>query len=61
MRRRALVEGLAPRVRDLFVGLHANLPAGIHYRSDIKAGFALATKVLGKVVERAENDGSRMK
>jgi DNA replication and repair protein RecF len=33
MRRRALVDGLAPRVRSLFVGLHANLAAEIRYRS----------------------------
>ncbi len=33
MRRRALVEGLAPRVRTLFVSLHADLAAEIRYRS----------------------------
>jgi DNA replication and repair protein RecF len=33
MRRRTLVAGLAPRVKELFVGLHADLPAEIRYRS----------------------------
>jgi DNA replication and repair protein RecF len=33
MRRRQLVAALAPRVRDLFVGLHADLGAEIRYRS----------------------------
>jgi DNA replication and repair protein RecF len=34
MRRRALVAALAPRVTELFVGLHADLQAEIRYRSD---------------------------
>jgi DNA replication and repair protein RecF len=33
MRRRAVVEALAPRVRDLFVALHADLAAEIRYCS----------------------------
>lgn len=33
--------------------------AGIHYRSDIEAGFTLAQQVLGKIVDRAERDGSK--
>jgi membrane-associated phospholipid phosphatase len=33
--------------------------AGIHYRSDIVAGFELARKVAGAVIERARVDGSR--
>ena len=32
--------------------------AGIHYRSDIEAGFAMAQQVVRKIVERAESDGS---
>jgi len=33
--------------------------AGIHYRSDVVAGFELARKVAGAVIERARVDGSR--
>jgi hypothetical protein len=33
--------------------------AGIHYRSDVAAGFELARKVAGAVIERARVDGSR--
>ncbi len=33
--------------------------AGIHYRSDLVAGFELARKVAGAVIERAQVDGSR--
>jgi len=32
--------------------------AGIHYRSDIEAGWEMARKLLRKAVERAESDGS---
>jgi membrane-associated phospholipid phosphatase len=33
--------------------------AGIHYRSDIEAGFAMAQQVVRKIVEHAESDGSK--
>ncbi len=33
--------------------------AGIHYRSDVVAGFELARTVAGAVIERAQADGSR--
>lgn len=33
--------------------------AGIHYRSDIAAGFELARKVAGAVIQRARMDGSQ--
>lgn len=33
--------------------------AGIHYRSDVVAGYELARKVVGAVIERARVDGSR--
>jgi membrane-associated phospholipid phosphatase len=32
--------------------------AGIHYRSDIETGWEMARRLLQKVVERAESDGS---
>jgi DNA replication and repair protein RecF len=34
MRRRSLTAALAPRVGDIFVAIHADLPARIRYRSD---------------------------
>jgi membrane-associated phospholipid phosphatase len=33
--------------------------AGIHYRSDVEAGWEMARKLLQKIIERAESDGSR--
>jgi hypothetical protein len=33
--------------------------AGIHYRSDIETGWEMGRKLLQKVVERAESDGSQ--
>lgn len=33
--------------------------AGIHYRSDVVAGFELARKVAGAVIQRARMDGSQ--
>lgn len=33
--------------------------AGIHYRSDVEVGWAMSRKLLQKVVERAESDGSK--
>jgi hypothetical protein len=32
---------------------------GIHYRSDIVAAWDMARRLLAKVIERAESDGSR--
>jgi membrane-associated phospholipid phosphatase len=36
----------------------ARIWAGIHYRSDVAAGFELARKVANAVIERARVDGS---
>jgi membrane-associated phospholipid phosphatase len=64
--RTGLLAYLLPRHADYYLQLGDEIAwsrmwAGIHYRSDIEAGVALAKKVLERVVERAENDGSRMK
>ncbi|MFN0170616.1 MAG: vanadium-dependent haloperoxidase [Bryobacteraceae bacterium] len=40
------------------VGL-SRIWAGIHYRSDVQVGWEMARKLLQKVVERAESDGSK--
>jgi len=37
---------------------NARLWAGIHYRSDLEAGFAVAHGVSGLVIAHAEADGS---
>jgi membrane-associated phospholipid phosphatase len=64
--RTGLLAYLFPRDADYYLQLgeeigSSRMWAGIHYRSDIEAGFALAKNVLAKVVEHAENDGSRIR
>ncbi|MGH9627591.1 MAG: vanadium-dependent haloperoxidase [Bryobacteraceae bacterium] len=38
---------------------HSRMWAGIHYRSDIEAGWEMASKLFQKIVARAESDGSQ--
>jgi membrane-associated phospholipid phosphatase len=57
---------LFPREADHYrrvaeeIGL-SRIWAGIHYRSDVEVGWEMARKLLQKVVERAESDGSGQK
>jgi hypothetical protein len=37
----------------------ARLWGGVHFPSDIRVGLALGRRVAQRVIERAENDGSR--
>ncbi len=55
---------LFPREAGFYRGLGEEIGlsriwAGIHYRSDIEAGWAMARQLLQKVIERAESDGSK--
>ena len=50
VRRRSLASALAPRVRDLFVALHAPLAADIHYRSDPRIEGAASEEELTQAV-----------
>lgn len=62
---RASVLGyLFPREAEFYrsVGEETGLSriwAGIHYRSDVEVGWAMARRLFEKVVERAESDGSK--
>jgi membrane-associated phospholipid phosphatase len=60
----AILSYLFPSEATRFMALareagESRIWAGIHYRSDVVAGFELARKVAGAVIERARVDGSR--
>jgi membrane-associated phospholipid phosphatase len=62
--RTGILAYLFPRHAQYYQGIGEEIGwsrmwAGIHYRSDIEAGFALGRQVLQKIIERAENDGSK--
>ena len=60
----ALVLGhLFPRQAERYLGWaqefgESRLWAGIHFRSDIEAGYAIGRAVAQKVIERAKADGA---
>jgi DNA replication and repair protein RecF len=52
MRRRSITSALAPRVRRLFVALHADLAAEIYYRSDPSIEAAAGEDAVREAIER---------
>jgi hypothetical protein len=60
----AILSYLLPSEASRFMALgdqagESRIWAGIHYRTDVVAGFGLARKVAGAVIRRARTDGSR--